>query len=130
MYLAVSSHEMSMYTCATFGSASATSSSASCCGTGRTTRPSPMWAQMIVVLGCRSKSDRIWARRYGSCPSFGKGMFDVVVHQRDQAGLAREIEQAVERRVGQARRAARDLGGHELLVDRELADAGEDARER
>ena len=29
---------------------------------------------MIVVLGCRSNSDRNWGSRYGSCPFLGNGM--------------------------------------------------------
>ncbi len=54
-------------------------------------------------------------------------LVDVVVDDDDQADLTREVEDAVERRVGQARDVAGNLRGHELLVDRELTDPGEHA---
>ena len=53
---------------------------------------------------------------------------DVVVQNDREADLTREIEQAIQRRIVQTRSVARDLGGHELLVDRELTDAGEHPR--
>ena len=49
------------------------------------------------------------------------------MNQHDQARLAREIEDAVERPVGEAWLAAGHLGRDKLLVDRELADAAEHA---
>ena len=55
---------------------------------------------------------------------------DVVVQEDDEPHLTREFEDAVERRVREARGVAGDLGRDELLVNRELADAGEHAGER
>ena len=65
---------------------------------------------------------------------FGVGLrerhVDVVVKDDDQPALGGELENPIERRIGQARGLAGDLRGHEFLVDAELADAGEDAGER
>ncbi len=41
--------------------------------TGRTTRPTPIWAQMMVVLGWRRKRSRIWRICQGSWLGFGNG---------------------------------------------------------
>ena len=60
----------------------------------------------------------------------GKRHVDVVVQDDDEAGLGGEGEDAIQRRVGQAGGLARDLRADELLVDAELADAGEDAGKR
>ena len=55
---------------------------------------------------------------------------DVVVQEDQEAGLGAERQDAVERGVLQAGGVAGHLRRHELLVDAELADAGEDAGER
>jgi hypothetical protein len=52
------------------------------------------------------------------------------VEDHDEAGFGGEVEDAIERRVGQAGGLAGDLRRDELLVDAELADAGEDAGKR
>ena len=54
---------------------------------------------------------------------------DVVVEDDDEPALGGEVENPIERRIGQARGLAGNLRGHEFLVDAELADAGEDAGE-
>ena len=54
---------------------------------------------------------------------------DVAVENRDQPDLGRRLKDAVEGGIAQARRVARDLGGHELLVHAELADTREHAGE-
>src|SRR5262245_54349404 len=55
---------------------------------------------------------------------------DVAVEDHDEADLSRKVENAVERRVGEAGGFAGDLRGDELLVNREFADAREHAWER
>jgi hypothetical protein len=52
------------------------------------------------------------------------------VEEDDEPGLGREVEDAVERGICEARGLAGDLGRDGLLVDRELADPRKDARER
>jgi hypothetical protein len=59
-----------------------------------------------------------------------RAFIDVVVEDHDEPGFGGEVEDAIERRVGEAGRVAGDLRRHELLVDAELADAAEDAGER
>ena len=49
---------------------------------------------------------------------------DVVVQNDHQPDLAGEIQDAIERRIGQARGSAGHLRRDELLVDGEFADAG------
>ena len=53
---------------------------------------------------------------------------DVVVKNDHQADLAGEVEDAIERGIGEAGGFTGDLRRDELLVDAELADAGEHAR--
>jgi hypothetical protein len=48
------------------------------------------------------------------------------VHEDDETNIAREIEDAIESRVGKTGRAPSDLGGDELLMDGELTDSGKD----
>src|SRR3954449_902840 len=55
---------------------------------------------------------------------------DIAVDENDQPGFCREIEDAVQRWIEKASAIARDLRGHELLVDGEFADALEHAGER
>ena len=59
----------------------------------------------------------------------GKRHVDVAVEEHRHSDLGREVEDAIERAVAQRRRLAGDLRRHELLVNRELADALEDAGE-
>src|SRR5204863_8417738 len=54
---------------------------------------------------------------------------DVIMDEDEQSGLSRESKDAVERRIEQAGHATGDLRRHEFLMDRELTDAREDARE-
>jgi hypothetical protein len=65
----------------------------------------------------------------GGISLLGERPVHVIVDQHDQADLGGEIEDPVQGRVGGARDVPLDLGGHELLVDRELPDSREDARE-
>ncbi len=58
----------------------------------------------------------------------GERHIHIVVDQDDEPHLAREVEDPVQGRIDQARDLARDLRGHELLVNGELADPREDAR--
>src|SRR5262249_15243365 len=60
----------------------------------------------------------------------GEGHVDVVVQDDRESDLARKIEYSIQCGIGEARRLAGDLGGYELLVDRELADAAEDPRKQ
>ena len=97
---------------------------------GRITRPSPTCAQMNEVFGCarnlreqRREVRRLLAR-------LGKRRVGIAVNEHDEPDLAGEVEQSIERGVGDARRFTGDLRGHELLVDRELADPDEHAGER
>ena len=93
-------------------------------------RPSPPCAQMIVVV----------LVPHGQIPQLRdlirilsgtrEGHVDVVVQDHHEADLAGRVEDAIQRRVEQARGLAGDLRRHEFLVDRELADAAEHARER
>ena len=59
---------------------------------------------------------------------FGKRPIHVVMNQHNQSDLAGEVEDPVQRRVLQARNRTGDLGGYELLVNGELANAGEYTR--
>src|SRR5215813_12971742 len=54
---------------------------------------------------------------------FCKRCIDVIVDQYDQPCLGSKVEEFVERRVFESCNFARDLGGHELLVNREFADS-------
>ena len=84
---------------------------------------------MIVVFGCRRNSSRSCAHLVRLLARLRERHVDVVVHDHDEPDLAGEVEDPIERRVGEARGLAGDLRRDELLVDRELADAGEHARE-
>ena len=66
-----------------------------------------------------AREQRLHLRRSrpAPCSGFANGTCDVVVDEDDQPDLAREVEDAVERRVGEARDVAGDLRGDELLVD-------------
>jgi hypothetical protein len=71
-YFATSSHEMSNITCLRAGSVSIPSRISRCVGgrsaasadtwTGRTTRPRPVWAQMIEAFGWRFRRAFVCAR--------------------------------------------------------------------
>ena len=61
---------------------------------------------------------------------FRKRPVHIVVDDHHQSGLASEVQDPVQCRVGQARHRARDLAGYELLVDGEFADTAEYTRER
>ena len=134
-YLATSSHEMSKCTCASAGSSSISSRISRWLGlrsvasaladdcVGRITRPRPVCAQMIVVFGCRRSRSFVCVEVHGLGAGLRERHVDVVVQQHDEPDFAGEIEDAVERRIGEARGVAGHLRRHELLVDRELADA-------
>jgi hypothetical protein len=51
------------------------------------------------------------------------------VQDHDETGFGGEVQNAIERGIGEARGFTRNLRRDELLVDAELADAGEDAGE-
>ena len=70
-------------------------------------RPSPTWAQMIDVFGCRLSSAFICARYTGSASVLGERHVDVVVEDHDEPGLGRKVENAIERGIGQAGGLAR-----------------------
>jgi hypothetical protein len=55
---------------------------------------------------------------------------EVVVEDDDETRFGGEVEDPIEGRIGQAGGFADDLRGHELLVDTELADPGEDTGKR
>ena len=93
-------------------------------------RPRPMCAQMIDVVRMALEQRLHLRQIHRLGVRLRERHVDVVVQDHDEAGLGGEVENAIERRIGQAGRLARDLGRDEFLVDGELADAGEDARER
>ena len=59
---------------------------------------------------------------------FRKRPIYVIMNQHNQSDLAGEVQDPVQRRVGQARNRTGDLAGYELLVNAELANTGEYAR--
>ena len=69
---------------------------------------------------------RVEVRRTG--PRVGQDDVHVVVQEGQQPHLARELQDAVERRIAEARRVAHRLRGHHLLVNRELSDPREHPR--
>src|SRR5262245_58169085 len=66
----------------------------------------------------------------GLYPRLAERAIHVVMENDHQPGLCGEIEDSVERGIDQARWPTGDLRRHELLVNRELADAHEHAWER
>ena len=141
-YFATSSHEMSKCTCASAGSSSISSRISRWLGlrsvalaladgcVGWITRPNPVCAQMIVASAWRRSRSFICDKYTGSAPALANGMSMSLWSSTTSPTLGREIEDPVERGIGEARDVAGHLRRDELLVDRELADTCEHARER
>jgi hypothetical protein len=81
-------------------------------------------------LGMAPDQRRELLHHVGVLPGLRERHVHVVVDDAKQPGLRAEVEDPVQGGIGQARRLAVDLGGDELLVDGELADAAEDPGER
>jgi hypothetical protein len=85
---------------------------------------------MIDAFAWRLRSAFIWFRYTRLGVLLRERHVDVVVDDHDEARFRGEVEDAIERGVCEAGSLAGDLGRDELLVDAELADAGEHAGER